>query len=198
MPSFTESGLVFSFPDPWAVRRYDQHTYYRGLSGLGLKGMDFLAIDPAGGEQGRLYCLEVKNYLTRHSEDGVFVATPKPPAQLAQTIIDKYADTRRALRAIHGYYRQQWWYRLLEERLARSAHYRFERVFWTQAFRLADSSQQPQVILWLEVEKREHAYCQAVEEALQAGMGNMARVTVATRHRPVPGISVHLRDLSGL
>ncbi|MCB0638299.1 MAG: hypothetical protein KDC54_16835 [Lewinella sp.] len=189
MRSFAESGLEFSFPAHWAVRRYDHHTYYRGLSGLGLKGMDFLAIERDAGVRGKLYCLEIKNYLTRHSEDGVFVATPKPPAQLARTVERKYEDTLRVLAAIHGYFRRRWFYRLAEPWLARSSYYRFDRVFWTQAYYLAQVPGQVQVVLWLEVEERDESYRQAVAEALAERLGKRVEVFVASRQRPLPGLT---------
>ena len=46
---FIESDLQFYFPDHWAVREYDNHRFYKNLSGLGLKGLDFLVLDPENG-----------------------------------------------------------------------------------------------------------------------------------------------------
>ncbi len=195
MKVYREGDLLFQFPDDWGVRAYDQHTYYRGLSGVGLKGVDFLLIDPS--DDGHLYFLEVKNYRTRISEDGTFVATPKPPRQLATTISSKYEDTSRAIRAIYGYYRRRWWYRLLESWLQSSSSFRHDRVFWTRAQQLLEEGKAVTVLLWLEVEARDHAYVAMMESTLREELALEVAVEVfSSLGKSLPGITVEQVPLS--
>lgn len=196
MQSYSEGDLVFSFPLHWGVRPYDQHTYYRGLSGLGLKGVDFLLIDP--GDDGAtpvLYFLEVKNYRTRTTEDGIFVATPKAPDQLAETMARKYADTKKAIQAIYGYYRRSWWFRQFEPWLVRSKRSSFDRVFWTQAHYLMEQGQAVEVLLWLELEQKDIAYREALDQALERRLGSEVSVKLLHEQHAYPlGIRARFSD----
>ena len=196
MNTFLEGDLRFQFPPHWGVRQYDQHMFYRGLSGLGLKGVDFLLIDPTDG--GRLYFLEVKNYRTRTTEDGTFIATPKPPRRLAKTVARKYVDTGRAVAAIYGYYRRQWWYRALESWLLQRSNFRYDRVFWTRVQAMLEEGTAVSVVLWLEVETKDRAYVLDIRRALQEQLAAHVDVSVWTREGGIlPGILVEPLDPSG-
>lgn len=177
MQTYSEGDLIFSFPLHWGVRPYDEHTYYRGLSGVGFKGVDFLLIDPGNEETSPvLYFMEVKNYRTRTTEDGIFVATLKPPDQLAETIAQKYADTREAIHTVYRYYRRSWWFRQFEPWLVRFQRYTHDRIFWTQAHHLVNEGQGVEVLLWLELEKKDAVYLDALEIALEKRLGSQVSV----------------------
>ena len=59
---FEESDLVFHFNQDWVVRKYDEHRFYKTISGLGMKGVDFIGIFKA--EQ--VVFIEIKNYRIRY------------------------------------------------------------------------------------------------------------------------------------
>lgn len=157
MPQFQESDLLFTIAPNWVVRKYDDHTFFRGLSGFGLKGVDFIALLP----DGRLGLIEVKNY---HPRLDSLSGQPHPikrkkAASLAKNLGKKYQDTLRAIRVVRRYYRTKWYYRwryvLLKpvERLLNSDLY-----FWHEAAARAESSIPATIILWLETPKAAKKY----------------------------------------
>jgi hypothetical protein len=54
---WVESRHRITFDGSWRVRAYDRSPWFRHVHGLGLKGVDFLAL-----REGRLYLVELKNY----------------------------------------------------------------------------------------------------------------------------------------
>ena len=87
-----ESGLVFTFPKNWVVKKYDEHRFYNYLSGLGFKGIDIIAITP----ERKLILIEVKNYINRFPQDGI-----DPTETLIENIdsfsegyVQKFQDSR--------------------------------------------------------------------------------------------------------
>ncbi len=145
MQQFTESGLIFSFDPDWRVYKYDEHRFYQGFSGVGLKGVDFIALQP-----GRSVVLvEVKN-LRQYPR-------ASPWSELADSLIESVApkveDTLRGVAAIGQYYRRKWWRPLLIG-LPRWASWRnSEWRYWDDVANCADRPEQLSVILWLESEK---------------------------------------------
>jgi hypothetical protein len=178
--SFTESDLHFEFPSHWGVRVYDDHRFYKSMSGLGLKGVDFLLIDPSGA--GHLYLIEVKNYRTRIREEGSYVAKLKPAAELAATVAAKYKHTQRALRAVQLYYRRKWWYRLLEGQFKKSRYLHYDLVFWTRAYALANDPERHTLLLWLETEQDEEAYKADLENKLVNILAKRVKVKVSDEY----------------
>jgi len=58
-----ESALLFDFEETdWIVKKYDDHRYYKSLSGAGLKGVDFIGIF----QQEKVVFIEVKNFRAKH------------------------------------------------------------------------------------------------------------------------------------
>lgn len=146
------------------------------MSGLGLKGVDFLLIDPTGA--GHLYLVEVKNYRTRIREEGNYIAKLKPVAELAGTVAAKYGHTLRALRAVRLYYHRKWWYRLLEARFKRSKNLNSDLAFWTQAHALANDPERHTLLLCLETEQVEKQYKADLKTQLKKVLTKRSRVKV--------------------
>ncbi|AEE51663.1 hypothetical protein [Haliscomenobacter hydrossis] len=146
--TFHESGLVFRFPEDWLVRKFDSHTFYRGLSGFGFKAVDFIVLPP----EGPLLLLEVKNYFNRDPR----INAPVPPellpipAILADKLHEKSADTLEAILKIQRYYFRKWSYRLLLPWLFRLRWKRSDWVFWTLVHQRAHVDRQAQFVCWLE------------------------------------------------
>jgi len=105
---FSESGLSFQFPKSWTVFKYDEHRFYTYLSGAGLKGVDFIAID---GDE--LILIEVKNYADRIIKENFdpMEGLLSEPAVYVEAYFQKFEDTFRLLDIIEQYYNRKWWYR---------------------------------------------------------------------------------------
>lgn len=145
---FEESGLRFYFPQNWLVRKFDSHTFYRGLSGFGFKGVDFIALPP----EGPLLLIEIKNYFNRDPRINAPLSQDQLPAPevLAAKLHEKSADTLRAILAIQRYYLRKWTYRTF---LPWSFHWRRDKsewVFWTLVFQRAYNEKQARFVCWLE------------------------------------------------
>ena len=74
MQTLIEQSLAFNFPDNWIVTKYDDWSFYRNQFKdccKGCKAVDFLAIDPVGGD---LWLIEVKDYRNyrRAKEDNMW------------------------------------------------------------------------------------------------------------------------------
>jgi len=146
--TFEESGLRFHFPEDWLVRKFDSHTFYRGLSGFGFKAVDFIALPP----DGPLLLIEIKNYFNRDPR----VNAPVPqdqlpvPEVLADKLHEKSADTLEAIIAIQRYYLRKWTYRTFLSWAFRWRRQQSEWVFWTLVFQRAHNEKKAQFICWLE------------------------------------------------
>lgn len=134
--NFEESGLQFQFGPGWVVKKYDEHPYFRSLSGSGLKGVDFIAI--RNGTE--LVFIEVKNYRSRYNAelDRNFDVTAKPAAELAYELKRKVEDTLLAMDAVLQYYYRSWWYRRLRRMWMHWPWLQHNRAFWSRADDLAN------------------------------------------------------------
>ena len=152
LTQFTESGLIFRFSRNAVVQKYDEHRYFRRLSGSGLKGVDFLSIF----DRSELVLIEVKNYRIRYKE--------KPPTEiyhilqhpeiLAEKILAKAADTLQMIRVVNKFYRKSRWHNLILpalEMLRNSRFTRDTRLFWVRAENLTQAGNF-KFVLWLETE----------------------------------------------
>ena len=182
--SYTEGDLIFRFPPHWGVRKYDQQRFYRQMGGMGLKGVDFLAIDPSG--EGHLYLIEVKNYRTRYREGLVFKAPLKEQEELAEIVSAKYKHTMRAIRAIHLYYQRKWWYQLFLGVFRKSLRFQYDTIFWTRAYDLARAEKHHTLLLWMETEETAGSYRQQLHLELQERLGGDAQLQIAQRAAPFP------------
>ena len=163
---FTESDLCFFFDAAyWQVRKYDAHTYFRGFSGLGLKGVDFVAIYA----DRLLVLLEVKNYTWRarpFREKNVRQSLQEP-AQIAAAVVQKMEDTQLALRAIQEHYRRKrsrsWAW------LDRFRKPDVEQLFWEQATALLEEGEF-RCYLWLEREAEDEVFAQKLRQGLSVSL----------------------------
>ena len=181
--TFHESGLQFDFGPGWVVRKYDEHAYFRSLSGMGLKGVDFIAI-----RQGReLVFIEVKNYRTRYNAemDRTFEVSVKPAAELAAELKRKSEDTLLAMDAVLQYYHRSWWYRRLRGMWLRWPWPHHKRAFWSRADALVNRSLH--FVVWLALDLDDPAgYEQELLHHLQQlQLEAVDRISVANgRHSP--------------
>lgn len=148
---FQESGLEFSFPKDWVVKKYDEHRFYHYLSGLGFKGVDLIALTP----DQKLILIEVKNYINRFPQDGI----DPTETLLNNTIsfsgkyVQKFEDTFQLLQIVEKYFNRKKWYRWLALPLLKFLPYstliRLDWGFWTFANHFL-KNKNIHLILWLE------------------------------------------------
>ena len=104
---YRASDLAVAFPAGWAVRRFDEHAFFRALGGHHkLSAVDFVALAPPG-HRGAL--VEVKSYLPR----GRHAPGLPPPDLLADKLARKRRDTLAALERIGAHYVGRGWWRWL-------------------------------------------------------------------------------------
>ena len=139
MGRFRESQLTFHFdPREWSVRRYDSHTYFQGLAGAGLRGVDFIGL----WRRQYLVLVEVKNYA------GPRAIWPGK-AELTHALENKFIDTLRGLAAIEGMLERKWTFRATRPLWWRADAQRFDWAFWAQAARLAQRPTQCLALPWI-------------------------------------------------
>ncbi|MEM9546595.1 MAG: hypothetical protein AAGA77_11520 [Bacteroidota bacterium] len=97
---YIERGVEVSFDNEWKVIKLDEHRYYKRVSGMGISGVDFMAVHPQFG----LVLIELKNY-----EKGRESISSK----LDTKMIAKKEDTLRLIDVVYKYYRRQFYFRLL-------------------------------------------------------------------------------------
>jgi hypothetical protein len=192
--NFLESELRFTFPKDWIVYRYDEHRFYRYLSGSGLKGVDFIAV-----HQEELILIEVKNYATRFEKkdyDPMEILLTNP-AYYIKRYRRKFEDTLRLLDIINQYYNRKWWYRKLfqpfKSYFSKSSILKRETGFWSKAIEISQKKVGVKLILWLELApnfdngkaKNINDYFQKeIQSKFPTGM----EFIIANSHQPYGGI----------
>lgn len=102
---WVEGHQLISFPNEWMIIKLDGHKYYKRISGLGVKAVDFIALDPDWG----LYLIELKDYPT--------TATIPNYEAHGEMLNSKLKGSIRVIRTVNAALRRQWYYRLIFLRL---------------------------------------------------------------------------------
>ncbi|MCB9265073.1 MAG: hypothetical protein H6558_08620 [Lewinellaceae bacterium] len=176
---FIESGLHFRFGEEWVIKKYDAHRFYQGLSGSGLKGVDFLGILGEG-----LFLFEIKNFRRRRQwqEENPLEAVLDHPSEFAENIAYKVEDTLLAIDAIWQYYNRKWLFRRLLPAFRRLPVTENDWRFWARAYALMQDPGQVNVVLWMETERARPALLTEIEAALQHHLqGRAGSVRIALR-----------------
>lgn len=191
--TFVESGLSFEFPEDWKVLKYDSHRFYGYLSGSGLKGVDFIALN---GEQ--LFLIEIKNYVERYYKDGQHPMDALMDNQEAYAFgfQRKFTDTIKLLEVIGQYYKRKWWFWIFQK-----SRYWFslekviqtEAGFWTRAFELLQKKDKVELILWLELSPKfdlevHNQLNTFFEKKLKESLSPDMKFTLTNQKKPFPGI----------
>lgn len=154
MTTFSESGIIFKFSDRWNVLKYDEHRFYRYLSGSGFKGVDFIGIL----DENQLALIEVKNYKDRYDLDksdpteGLIT----DPISYAEMYAQKFKDTIQLIGIIKKYYQRRWWFKqprnMLLRIIPKRILLRFDWGFWNFVIQLIDENKEKVInVLWLEL-----------------------------------------------
>lgn len=160
--------MSFVFNQNWLVHPYDKHTYFQGLSGAGLKGVDFLGIH----NREHLVLMEVKNY--RPDPDGrrnrQIAQRLAAPEAIGVSLASKMLDTLRAIDLVHRYFQTQLGYRLVYPFLPWMKPIAPEWHFWTHARKLMDS--RVSMICWMELEADQAHLASFIREIANREVGN--------------------------
>jgi hypothetical protein len=181
VPNFTESNLLFTFPDAWTVRKYDDTVAYQSLSGHGLKGVDFIAFSP----DGKIWLMEVKNYRPRLTEGKEYRAKRRNPDDLAEHVVHKFQDTLRLLRIVDASMRKHWYRRIkrwyLDHLATDTASIYW---FWSEAKRRSDNPDNMVYLLWMETPEKAADYSERTRQAMVDLLPAEAMVLVVEHERP--------------
>lgn len=180
---FEESGLLFTFSDAWNVRPFDDHRYYRWLSGRGFRGVDFVGI-----YRGKLVLMEVKNYRRREGMPNAdaFRAIREDPETFALKMVEKVEDSFEIILAVNGAYRRRWWFPLfirLPERWKRRYP---QSYFWYLVWELAQDPANCVFVLWLDADSDTREVEAKITETLRGNLTDYTgRVEMARQeHHP--------------
>jgi len=171
------------------VRKYDAHTFFQGLSGVGLKGVDFIAVRP-----GCLALIEVKNY--RRMRNGRVRDTVRRsldhPELISDSIIHKCLDTMRAIRAIQAHYLRKWGYRLTLPFLGRFRWQWSDHSFWTHVSQALSNPQQVTLLVWLATDPTDRRLSQRLEHLIAPSLDDQVGTLQVTdeQNQPLHGIKV--------
>jgi len=138
MTCFSESNYEFTFDDRWQILKYDDHPYYRILSGRSFSGIDFAGIF----ENEHLYLIEVKNFY-QYDNDGEISNVDKFVIEIKEKILDSID----LIRIINKYHQRKWTYRLLVKLVMRLPNLNRDWWFWTKMHQLLQSKHMSFVLL---------------------------------------------------
>ena len=136
--SFEESGYKFEFGPQWKVIKYDDHRFYRILSGQNMSGVDFAAIYKSD----TVYLIEIKNF--KQYENDII---DKPITEFSEEIIEKGLDSLRLIEVIKKYLDRKFLYRAFYNLVNRFPWLNSEWYFWTELFRISIINQRANFIL---------------------------------------------------
>lgn len=130
MTIFTESKYKFSFDDRWRILKYDDHPYYRIVSGRSFSGIDFAGIF----DEDLLYLIEVKNFY-QYDNDGEIAEVTNFILEMKEKIL----DTIDLINIIQKYHQRKWTYRLLINLVNRFPGLNTDWWFWTRMHKLVQA-----------------------------------------------------------
>lgn len=174
---FEESGLFFAFSDAWEVRPFDDHEYYRWVSGLGVRGVDFVGI-----YQDKLVLLEVKNYRRRAGmgASDAFQAVRDNPEAFAEKMSEKVSGSIRCMRAVNSSYQRRWWFSWFERLPDRWKRRSPRSYFWYTVAEMTHDTSNCIFILWLEADTNTQATEQKLQQRLREILKEKVKQVVIT------------------
>ncbi len=161
---FSESGWVFRFTNDWIVKKFDDHRYYRWLSGKGFKAVDFIAFQP----NVRMLCIEVKNYRRESPE----------AQEVADLFCKKVSDTLQVVDIIERYFLRKPFYRLLRKIIQRWPQFFGEWGFWTEIADIMPDKERCFFVLWLKTRDEDEHFSQRIKALIKAQLDKEYRFFV--------------------
>ena len=125
--NFIESGYEFRFNSKWNVIKYDDHRFYKILSGHDMSGVDFAGIY----NNELVYLIEIKNF-NQFRNDG----NEKSIDDFTKEIIEKGMDTIQLISVIKKYLNRMFWYKAMHSLVTKFNWINPEWYFWSKVHRL--------------------------------------------------------------
>ena len=171
---FEESRILFEFGNSWDIVAFDKTKFYKTISGLGVKGVDFLGI-----YENRLYFIEVKNF-TQYNEIDESTFDFKA---FRTKIIIKFEDSQRAIRLIHRHYSRKWWHKIRKFLPTRFISWMDkDYFFWEKSYQIMQLGADHHIfILWIEHHFNEATMSKEIEIPLQKYFGHQFSWMNSTR-----------------
>jgi len=130
---YIESNYKFEFDNRWHILKYDDHPYYRIVSGRSFSGIDFAD---------HLYLIEVKNFY-QYDNDGEIVDLKEFVLEMKEKILDSID----LIDIIRKYHQRKWSYRLFMKLVNRFPGLNQDWWFWTRMHALVDTGSMSFVLL---------------------------------------------------
>lgn len=127
MNTFHESNYKFKFSADWNVIKYDDHRFYKILSGQNMSGVDFAGIH----DEEEAYLIEIKNFKQYKSEK-----SEKSLEEFCNEIIEKGRDSLQLISIIHKYLHKKFLYNTFYSVVRRFPWFNPEWVFWSEMHRV--------------------------------------------------------------
>jgi len=189
--TFQESDLQFNFSDAdWQVIKYDTHRYFKILSGVGLKGIDFLGIY----QERQVIFFEVKNFHTNKvTKDNSYQIIDNTPLFI-ENIIHKIEDAKRAVKVVHQYLQRKWWYRFFLNYHSFIPSFFIQQkdwYFWYRIQAIIQAQTTLVCVLWLEIDiilpvEQKQPLMDAIETRLaEAVKDDSIKIVLANLERPI-------------
>lgn len=149
--TFRESDLKFQFSDnEWQVKKFDTHRYFKILSGVGLKGIDFLGVYL----EKQVVFFEVKNFHSNHPTKENNYLIFEDLSTFVEKVALKVEDTFTTINVISQYLLRKWWYRLFLKSsnwVPKALIQHKDWYFWYKIKILLDQKKEVIFVLWLEI-----------------------------------------------
>ena len=186
--TFEESDLTFNFSDnDWEIIRYDTHRYYKTLSGVGLKGVDFLGIY----KKRQVVFFEVKHFRSPQFINATAYSILEDSDTFTNRITGKLDDTINAIRVIIQYLERKLWYRfyLRYDYLMPSFFIKNKDwYFWHRLHQIVQQKELMTFVLWLEIQKNGTTKnsMPALKKALENDLSTLVgTIKISNKENPV-------------
>lgn len=141
MKDFVESAFMFRFNDDWNVIRYDEHRFYKSLSGQSLSGVDFAGIYKGS----ECLLIEVKNFKQRNAR-----VYEKSFEEFHSEILEKAKDSLHLIGVIKKYLQRKFLYRAFYNLVEKYPILNKEWFFWSELYRIAIEDKNAHFVLLID------------------------------------------------
>ena len=121
--SFIENKQIIQFGEDWGIIKLDEHRYYKRISGMGVKCVDFMALHADWG----LFLIEIKDYT-------IYDDSELPSKEMLQNILaSKKSGSIRLIKIVNQALQRKWYYRWIFQRLKWYKYCPREWIVWDNA-----------------------------------------------------------------
>jgi len=178
--TFSEGGYQISFDDRWDVFKYDEHKYYKIVSGRSFSGVDIAGIY----NETDVYFIELKNFY-QHTNNGVIADYDN----FLLEIREKYLDTLDLIQIIHKYHTRQWMYRRFYPIVERFPKLYRNWWLWTRMYQLCLDKQNVHFVLLIESTMDHGKIVSDINQALlDKSIGTMNILVSSYKMLDIPGV----------